>query len=153
MNIILGVIILILFVIIYIQHSLKVQSNKDIEYISQKLEQIIKNNSTERLMLFTNNKELKRIIVDINELLDYNHKNMIKYNRAEISMRKMLSNISHDLKTPLTVVLGYVETLKLKTSLSNEEKLIMKIMTNLIKPTVGEIEIFGEKLTNTSYKF
>ncbi|MGE8203569.1 ABC transporter ATP-binding protein [Heyndrickxia sp. NPDC080065] len=28
----------------------------------------------------------------------------------------------------------------------------MKMMTNLIKPTSGEIEIFGEKLTNTSYK-
>ncbi|GAA0125691.1 ABC transporter ATP-binding protein [Clostridium sp. CTA-19] len=29
---------------------------------------------------------------------------------------------------------------------------IMKMITNLIKPTSGEIEIFGEKLTNTSYE-
>ncbi len=29
---------------------------------------------------------------------------------------------------------------------------IMKMMTTLIKPTEGEIEIFGEKLTNTSYE-
>ncbi|WHY77958.1 ABC transporter ATP-binding protein [Neobacillus sp. WH10] len=29
---------------------------------------------------------------------------------------------------------------------------IMKMMTNLIKPTSGEIEIFGEKLTDTSYE-
>ncbi|WP_459499206.1 ABC transporter ATP-binding protein [Bacillus sp. C1] len=28
---------------------------------------------------------------------------------------------------------------------------IMKMLTNLIKPTSGDIEIFGEKLTNTSY--
>lgn len=28
----------------------------------------------------------------------------------------------------------------------------MKLITNLIKPTQGEIEIFGEKLTNTSYE-
>ncbi|HDR7912401.1 TPA: ABC transporter ATP-binding protein [Bacillus wiedmannii] len=28
---------------------------------------------------------------------------------------------------------------------------IMKMITNLIKPTSGEIEIFGEKLTNTSF--
>ncbi|KPD10052.1 bacitracin ABC transporter ATP-binding protein [Aneurinibacillus migulanus] len=28
---------------------------------------------------------------------------------------------------------------------------IMKMITNLVKPTSGEIEIFGEKLTNTSY--
>ncbi|WP_416826072.1 ABC transporter ATP-binding protein [Ectobacillus polymachus] len=29
---------------------------------------------------------------------------------------------------------------------------IMKMITNLIKPTSGEIEIFGEKLTSTSYE-
>ncbi|MBU3091013.1 ABC transporter ATP-binding protein [Clostridium sp. CM028] len=29
---------------------------------------------------------------------------------------------------------------------------IMKIMTNLVKPTSGEVEIFGEKLTDTSYE-
>jgi len=30
---------------------------------------------------------------------------------------------------------------------------IMRMMTNLVKPTSGEIEIFGEKLTDTSYEF
>ncbi|WP_251555454.1 ABC transporter ATP-binding protein [Neobacillus muris] len=29
---------------------------------------------------------------------------------------------------------------------------IMKMLTNLVKPTSGEIELFGEKLTNTSYE-
>ncbi|WP_100332220.1 ABC transporter ATP-binding protein [Bacillus xiapuensis] len=29
---------------------------------------------------------------------------------------------------------------------------LMKMVTNLIKPTSGEIEIFGERLTNTSYQ-
>lgn len=29
---------------------------------------------------------------------------------------------------------------------------VMKMMTNITKPTSGEIEIFGEKLTNTSYE-
>jgi ABC-2 type transport system ATP-binding protein len=29
---------------------------------------------------------------------------------------------------------------------------IMRLLTNLIKPTSGEIELFGEKLTNTSYE-
>lgn len=29
---------------------------------------------------------------------------------------------------------------------------MMKMLTNLVKPTVGEIELFGEKLTPTSYE-
>ena len=125
MNIILGIIIIILCIIIYIQYNTRIKRNQNIGYISQKLEEIIENKSTERLMLFTTDKELKRLMIDINELLDYNHKNMIKYNRAQIAMRKMISNISHDLKTPLTVVMGYVETLKLKGNLINEEKLMV----------------------------
>lgn len=30
---------------------------------------------------------------------------------------------------------------------------IMKMIANLVKPTSGEIEIFGEKLQHTSYEF
>lgn len=29
---------------------------------------------------------------------------------------------------------------------------MMKMLTNLVKPTIGEIELFGEKLTPTSYE-
>lgn len=29
---------------------------------------------------------------------------------------------------------------------------VMKMMTNLVKPTAGEIELFGERLTDTSYR-
>ena len=37
-------------------------------------------------------------------------------------MRKMLSNISHDLKTPLTVILGYTEMLNQDKTISEEER-------------------------------
>lgn len=37
-------------------------------------------------------------------------------------MKKMLANISHDLKTPLTVVLGYIEMLQLQGSASEGER-------------------------------
>ncbi len=75
-------------IIIYIQYNTRIKRNQNIVYVSQKLEEIIENKSTERLMLFTTDKELKRLMIDINELLDYNHKNMIKYNRAQIVYEK-----------------------------------------------------------------
>lgn len=40
-------------------------------------------------------------------------------------MRKMLSNISHDLKTPLTVILGYTETIMVDSNLSAKERRIL----------------------------
>ncbi|MNF97779.1 Alkaline phosphatase synthesis sensor protein PhoR [compost metagenome] len=40
----------------------------------------------------------------------------------EQSMRKMISNISHDLRTPLTVLLGYLETINLDPAMRAEER-------------------------------
>lgn len=51
-------------------------------------------------------------------------------------MRNMLSNISHDLKTPLTVVLGYSETLLHSSSLTDQER---KIMTEKIQDKAQEV--------------
>lgn len=44
-------------------------------------------------------------------------------------MRNMLSNISHDLKTPLTVVLGYIETIQQDEHLlTGERERMMKMI-------------------------
>ncbi|CAH2716188.1 Sensor histidine kinase RcsC [Neobacillus rhizosphaerae] len=82
---------------------------ENIKYIHEKLKRIIDEKTDEKLLLHTDDNDLKRILIEINRLLEHNQKIMATYNKTEISMRKMLSNISHDLKTPLTVVLGYVE--------------------------------------------
>ncbi|MFR8373232.1 MAG: ATP-binding protein, partial [Lachnospiraceae bacterium] len=38
----------------------------------------------------------------------------------EMASKKMLSNISHDIKTPMTVILGYLEIMRLNGAQSNE---------------------------------
>lgn len=48
----------------------------------------------------------------INHLLDEKAKSEADFRRLEISSHKMLSNISHDLKTPLTVIRGYLEIMR-----------------------------------------
>ena len=73
-------------------------------------------------MVFTDDKELIPILIEINKLLDFSQKIIADYSKTEIEMRKMLSNISHDLKTPLTVVLGYIETIRLDNNISSEEQ-------------------------------
>ncbi len=54
-----------------------------------------------------------------------NKKTNANHAKVEISMRKMLSNISHDLKTPLTVILGYTEMLNKDKTMNKEEQHIL----------------------------
>lgn len=82
-------------------------------YIHSKLHLILTEPTREKLLVVTSDPELRPILIEINRLLSENQKVTAQYNRTEQSIRRMLSNISHDLKTPLTVILGYIETLSL----------------------------------------
>jgi hypothetical protein len=88
------------------------------------------------LLYVTGDAELQRLMTEINRLLDLNLKLSADYNRSQIAMRKMISNISHDLKTPLTVVLGYAEMLNADPNFLQEErtKLLSKIHQKTAKP-------------------
>lgn len=109
MVIFLLIIIAILLAIIFLQYRTKQQSKSNLTYIHEKLKKIIDEKTDEKLLVHTDDEALKLILIEINRLFEHNQKVMASYNKMEMSMRKMLSNISHDLKTPLTVVLGYVE--------------------------------------------
>lgn len=65
-------------------------------------------------MVFTDDKALMDVVGEINRLLYDRQKIKAGRKREEEASKKMLSNISHDMKTPLTVILGYLEILRLK---------------------------------------
>lgn len=121
MTYILWGIILILAGLNYIQFKYKKETNDNLRYIIEKLERIISEQSSEQILLVTDQKELKRMLSEVNRLLTYNHEITADGARLKMSMNRMLSNISHDLKTPLTVVLGYIETILHDQSLTPDE--------------------------------
>ena len=128
-------IIIVLIIIIYFQYKSQKRRSRDLKYIYEKLSKIIENDTSERLLLFTEDKELISFLIEINNLLDYNQKILSEHIRTETSMKKMLSNISHDLKTPLTVILGYIEIIKLHSNMDNGErdKLLLKVQNKTIE--------------------
>lgn len=119
---VLGIVIVLLLVVIVWQYQNSRKASNDLRYMHDKLSSIMEEGSHERLLLFSGNLELQNVLIDLNRLLDINHKGSIERVRLEKSMRNMLSNISHDLKTPLTVVLGYIETIQQDEHLPAEER-------------------------------
>ncbi|CEI83617.1 two-component sensor histidine kinase [Oceanobacillus oncorhynchi subsp. incaldanensis] len=103
---------LILTGIIIFQYKAKIARDKQIKYMHEKLDKIIADKTSENLLVFTDDKELIPLLISINHLLNHNQKILADYTKKEESIRKMISNISHDLKTPLTVIVGYLEIIQ-----------------------------------------
>lgn len=107
------VIIVLLSVIIYQQFAYRKGIKAKLKTIIRKLSDIIDNDSDEKVMIFTDNRTLMDLCGQINRLLLDRQKMKSDFRRQELSSKKMLSNISHDIKTPLTVILGYLEIMRL----------------------------------------
>lgn len=107
-------------IILYQQFVFRTGIQTKLQKISGKLKEITDTNSDERVMVFTENKELMELAAQINRLLENHLKIKADYHRSEIASKKMLSNISHDIKTPMTVILGYLEIMRINGASTNE---------------------------------
>lgn len=99
-------------VIVYQQFAFRTGTQAKLNGISQKLEEILDTDSDEKVMVFTDNPSLISLATQINRLLVDRQKVRADYRRSELASKRMLSNISHDIKTPMTVILGYLEIMR-----------------------------------------
>jgi signal transduction histidine kinase len=94
-------------------------------HITSDLEAILSKDTDEKIMLFTDEKKVSSLIEQINRTLEICQKVKIDYRRLDLKAKYMLSNISHDLKTPLTVIQGYLEIMSMDEK--NNAKMINKV--------------------------
>lgn len=139
MVIFLLLLIVLLIGIIMFQVKAKKQQSVTIQYVHRKLQAIINEETSEKILVPTANQEIQQLLIVLNALLDHNQKVLATHRKMESSMKKMLANISHDLKTPLTVVLGYTEMLQLNDSISAEER--QRLLTGVHSKTLEVLKI------------
>ncbi|MEO6613094.1 MAG: ATP-binding protein [Chitinophagaceae bacterium] len=67
--------------------------------------------------------DIKQIGDMFNEMADILTENVEKLKAVETLRRELIANVSHDLRTPISIIHGYIETLQIKgASLSQEER-------------------------------
>lgn len=59
----------------------------------------------------TSSHTINQLLLEINDLLKRNNQQKIEVERQNKALKKMIVNISHDLRTPLTTSLGYLDIL------------------------------------------
>ncbi|WP_425803299.1 ATP-binding protein [Desulfitobacterium sp. Sab5] len=98
---------------------------KGIRMVTSELSRILDENTEEKIMVFTDEKSIIALIMQMNRLFDDRQKLKIDFKKSELASKRMLSNISHDIKTPLTVILGYLEIMSMGPTV--ETKLVKKV--------------------------
>lgn len=106
--------------------------------ITSDLEQILSKDTDEKIMLFTDEKKISALIEQLNRALEVSQKVRVDYRKLDLKSKYMLSNISHDLKTPLTVIQGYLEIMTMDEN--NNTKILNKVTakTNQLMELMGK---------------
>lgn len=114
-------IIIILGVITSIAVTLLILLVNGIKSITENLSEINKVSTNKEVMLSFPNNELEELGKEINKTLDQKKQIENKYKNTELELRQAIANMSHDLRTPLTSILGYIQLIK-DTTLSENER-------------------------------
>ncbi|MDF2868646.1 MAG: two-component sensor histidine kinase [Anaerocolumna sp.] len=86
---------------------------------------------------------LEKLFVRINTIYTARQKERITYQINETKIRQEIENISHDLRTPLTSILGYLDLVQDSTSIKEQEE-YLGIIRNRARMLQGFIENFYE---------
>lgn len=82
---------------------------KEINNITCSLAKILNTDTNKLLTCITSDKLLKNLVRVLNKRLKELRKLEIEYKQGNQSLKSAITNISHDLRTPLTAIRGYVE--------------------------------------------
>ena len=136
--------IIILFItsIISIKYILlKLSLNK----LYKDFELIINSDTNNLLTISCNDKNLKEFINKLNKNLKKLRKLELEYNQGNINLKHTITNISHDLRTPLTAIKGYLDILDKKNFTKEQIKYF-----NIINTKVNDLVNLTEELFNYS---
>lgn len=119
--VILGILLLICIILILKIYSIK----KSIKEIQKSIENIL-NTDTNNLILISD-ASVKKLAIFLNKELKEMRKQKLQYEYGNQELKRNITNVSHDLRTPLTAIKGYIELLKEESLTQNGRKYISVI--------------------------
>lgn len=139
-------------------------NEKSIQQLTKQFRQMNESHTATIVYAQTNNRTLQDLCNELNTFIMQQQEILIQYEKMQKSYQRMLSNASHDLKTPLTIILGLLELVikdnnldtknqnALEKSYEKSKELSVMITNffNLHKLEAGDIEIELSRIEITS---
>ncbi|MGL4656209.1 MAG: sensor histidine kinase [Sarcina sp.] len=101
------------------------------------------------------NNNLEELVESINGLYDNSQKVSSESKRIEEEIRKSIANMSHDLRTPLTSVMGYIQLLDDDTLTDEERQEYLNVIKRRTESLQSLVTSFFDlsRLNSDEYKF
>ena len=146
-------VIYILIIIIIILLAFIILMLKDLKYISAQ----IKDNLSEykNLKTKTSFKYIDELASSINLLYEENQKINVKSKNIEEELKTSVTNMSHDLRTPLTSIIGYMQLIKSDNISCSDKNEYISIIEKRTKTLQNLINNFYDlsRIQSDEYKF
>lgn len=119
----------------------------DFKYISENID------TNRKLKLNHPDKDFEKLLFEINQYLEDIQVDKLKYIKREEEIRKEIENISHDLRTPLTSIRGYLELIDDENITYREKKDYIHIVEKRAKVLQNLIQDFYDlsRIENSDY--
>lgn len=114
------VLIIILIILILKLFFIK----KSIKEIRSNLSRILKSDTNNLITIDTNNKEISELANTLNIELKNLRRERLQYENGNQELKRSITNISHDIRTPLTAISGYIDLIKQNEDKEKQEEYI-----------------------------
>lgn len=144
-----------LIIILIIVITLYLILIKEIVDIKDQLKYIKDKETNLKVLFKAGGKRIKELIVEINEIIKLKQEKEIEHRKIEVEMKQSISNISHDLRTPLTSIMGYLQLMEDSDISQLEKDEYMNIVKERTKALQILIASFYDlsRLEGKEYKF
>ena len=110
---VLGLLCLFLLLLLFLQH-------KNVRCIREQLTYTNREHSTFRFYSASMDPQMKALCEEMQKLREYYMQESVKAMRMDHNFKHLITNISHDIRTPLTSISGYLQMLE--TAEGEEER-------------------------------
>lgn len=113
---------LLFFVFVYVMHR------REVMRLSKKVEKLLKNDTHVELNTEFPTKDMEELVTALNGLLVTYREQMNMLQKKDETIKETITNLAHDLRTPMTAMQGYTKMLMESAELSEEDRMSVNII-------------------------